>query len=445
MKSALRLVATFFIFVITSIAWAVLGGVMMNRTSNQSSELRGKVAELWGEPQTQAAPKLEFRWTTERQATRKETSGGVERTIVERVEDKHKKDVSLAGTKVSVDLRLDQRLKGLTWYSLYDVGFRGEWSYVHREGMAGTLDIDFRFPNQRGIYDGFQLLIDGKEQRLTPKNGALEQSIYVEPNQKVTIVVVYKSRGLDEWRYQPDHNVAALEDFQATITTDFSDIDYPSSTLSPSTRVRKAGGWDLGWSFKSVVTGHGIGMKTPQRIQPGQLASSLSFSAPISLGFFFLLLMVLSKLRGHDVHPVNYLFLGAAFFAFHLLFAYTVDHLHIVPAFALSSGVSVLLVVSYLRLVVSPRFAFVEAGLAQLVYLVGFSLAHFFDGFTGLTVTVLSIVTLFLLMQLTGRIRWGAEPPKAPSDKPSPNTPPPPAPPGTPMFDPPAPLPAAGP
>ena len=49
---------------------------------------------------------------------------------------------------------------------------------------------------------------------------------------------------------------------------------------------------------------------------------------------------------------------------------------------------------------------FVEATLAQLVYLIGFSLAHFWDGFTGLTVTCLSILTLFILMQLTGRIRW---------------------------------------
>ena len=91
---------------------------------------------------------------------------------------------------------------------------------------------------------------------------------------------------------------------------------------------------------------------------------------------------------------------------FHLLFAYSVDHLHIVPAFVLSSLLSMVLVVSYLRLVVSSRFAFVEAALAQLVYLVGFSLAYFWEGFTGLTVTVLSILTLFVLMQLTGRVKW---------------------------------------
>ncbi len=106
------------------------------------------------------------------------------------------------------------------------------------------------------------------------------------------------------------------------------------------------------------------------------------------------------------VTAIHFLFLGAAFFAFHLLFAYTVDRLPIPEAFALASVVSVALVVSYLRLVVSPRFAFVEAGIAQLVYRVGFSLAHFWEGFTGLTITVLSIVTLFLLMPLTGRVRW---------------------------------------
>jgi hypothetical protein len=103
---------------------------------------------------------------------------------------------------------------------------------------------------------------------------------------------------------------------------------------------------------------------------------------------------------------MNYLFLAAAFFAFHLLFAYTVDHIDLVVAFVLASLTSMFLVVSYLRLVVGLRFAALEAAGSQLVYLVLFSYAHFFEGFTGLIVTIGSIVTLFLLMQLTGRIRW---------------------------------------
>jgi inner membrane protein involved in colicin E2 resistance len=77
-------------------------------------------------------------------------------------------------------------------------------------------------------------------------------------------------------------------------------------------------------------------------------------------------------------------------------------------AFGLASVISVVLVVSYLRLVVSTRFALVEAGLAQLVYLVCFSLAHFWEGFTGLMVTMLGVLTLFLVMQLTGRVQWSS-------------------------------------
>jgi hypothetical protein len=88
------------------------------------------------------------------------------------------------------------------------------------------------------------------------------------------------------------------------------------------------------------------------------------------------------------------------------LFSYSVDHLSIGVAFALSSVVSVVMVVAYLRLVVSSKFAFYQAGIAQLVYLVGFSLAHFARGYTGLTITVLSIATVFLIMMLTGKIRW---------------------------------------
>ncbi|MEQ1473498.1 MAG: hypothetical protein ABLQ96_06740, partial [Candidatus Acidiferrum sp.] len=35
-----------------------------------------------------------------------------------------------------------------------------------------------------------------------------------------------------------------------------------------------------------------------------------------------------------------------------------------------------------------------------------FSYAFFFEGFTGLAVTIGAIATLFVIMQMTGRIRW---------------------------------------
>jgi inner membrane protein involved in colicin E2 resistance len=113
-------------------------------------------------------------------------------------------------------------------------------------------------------------------------------------------------------------------------------------------------------------------------------------------------------LSGQNLHPVNYGFLSAAFFAFHLLLAYLVDHVSIHTAFFTASLVSVFLVVSYLRVVVGTRFAIAQAGLAQFIFLVLFSYAFFFEGYTGLTVTVGAILTLFVMMQATARVDWGA-------------------------------------
>ncbi|MGH8245482.1 MAG: inner membrane CreD family protein, partial [Gammaproteobacteria bacterium] len=155
-----------------------------------------------------------------------------------------------------------------------------------------------------------------------------------------------------------------------------------------------------------LVSGYQIGMVLPEKLQPGPLAGRISFFAPVSLFFFFFLIFMITTLRGIEMHPMNYFFLAGAFFSFHLLLAYLVDHLSIHVSFVICSAVSIFLVVSYLRLVLGMRFAAVEAGITQLVYLVLFSYAFFYKGFTGLAITIGSILTLFMVMQMTGRIRW---------------------------------------
>ena len=83
-----------------------------------------------------------------------------------------------------------------------------------------------------------------------------------------------------------------------------------------------------------------------------------------------------------------------------------VDVVDLAVAFAVSSVVSLGLVTSYLRIVQGAKAAFLQAGTAQLIFLVGFSLAFFHEGQTGLTIAIGSVVTLFVLMQLTARVRW---------------------------------------
>ena len=67
------------------------------------------------------------------------------------------------------------------------------------------------------------------------------------------------------------------------------------------------------------------------------------------------------------------------------------------------------LVVSYVRGVIGPQFAFQEAAGSQFVYPVLFSYAFFLEGFTGLSVTIRAIVTLFVVMHMTARVQWGHE------------------------------------
>jgi inner membrane protein involved in colicin E2 resistance len=110
--------------------------------------------------------------------------------------------------------------------------------------------------------------------------------------------------------------------------------------------------------------------------------------------------------QGRSIHPMNYFLLACAFFAFHLLFAYLIDHVAIAPAFAAASLTSVALVVTYARLLVGWRVALVQVGLSQLVYLVLFSVTFFWKGYTGLAITIGAIVTLFVIMQLTGATDW---------------------------------------
>jgi inner membrane protein involved in colicin E2 resistance len=410
-----RMLAIAAIFVVLYISWLFLAQTIKVRTGAMSGKLEGQVAALWGDRQEQASPDVQFQWTkivkdsevVEDPETKKRSFVTKERETV--VEEPQILDAS----KIAVDLTLDQRKKGLLWYSTYGVTFEGRYVYTHDDAQDGTAVITYRFPTTQAIYDDFRFEIAGvMDPSIVPVDDGgggkvVRAKVPVKAGTTIPFTIAYTSRGLDTWKYSFGDKVNRVKNFDLTMRTHFRDIDFPEGTISPtSPRTETADGYELKWVSANLISGYAIGMVMPQRVNPGPLAAEMTYFAPVSLFFFFVWMFVITLMKRIDLHPMNYLFLGAAFFAFHLLFAYSVDHVEIVPAFVASSLVSVFLVVSYLRLVVGLRFAAVEAGLSQLVYLVLFSWAHFFQGFTGLIVTIGSILTLFALMQLTGRIRW---------------------------------------
>ena len=397
-----RLAALVFIFLCTAIAWMILGGTIQQRTSSYDEKLRQKVSHLWGAPQDQDAPTGTLSTPITRQIEVEEKG----RKVLRKIPDTITTPLEIERTRANADFQLKYRQKGLLWYSTYGVDFTGSYIFRNTTQKPGTLAFNFRFPAANAVYDDLKLTVNGAPVAFTNSNEAIQAELPLQVGEAVTLVVSYHSQGLDRWAYNFSGGVAQVRDFALVMNTDFKAIDFPDNALSPTVKRGTADGWQLAWEYNKLVSGCRIGLEMPQKLQPGPLAGEISYFAPVSLFFFFLVMLVITTIRGIEMHPVNYFFLASAFFAFHLLMAYLVDHISIHLAFAISSAASIFLVVSYLRLVVGLRFALVEAGLAQFIYLVLFSYAFFFEGFTGLAITIGSIVTLFVLMQITGRIRW---------------------------------------
>ena len=397
-----HIAALIFIFFCTTIAWMILGGTIMDRTHSSDQRLEGHVASTWGTAQVQAPPTGTFSWWENVTTKTKENGNEIVRT--EKVE--RTLGLPLDGTQLKVNLNLDQRQKGLLWYSLYVVDFAGDYAFVNKAEVPGILTLRLPLPAERAMYDGLTMSYNGQRVPITVNGGNAIASLDLKPGDPVALHVSYRSQGLGSWRYKLADAVAQVHNFNLVMHTNFKDIDFADDTLSPTSKTPLPNGWELAWHYSDLLSGFQIGMDMPEKLQPGPLAGQISFFAPVSLFFFFFLMFIITTMRGIDLHPMNYFFLATAFFAFHLLLAYLVDHISIHAAMVIASIVSIVLVVSYLRLVVGIRFAALEAGTAQLIYLVVFSYAFFWKGFTGLAITIISVITLFVVMQATGRIRW---------------------------------------
>jgi hypothetical protein len=422
-----RILAIAIIYLGAVAAWMALGGSLSNRTSTFDGRLGNEVASLWGAPQTQVSPDLVFTWQTRKLEKYNEWDSAAKKykPMTKEVLSWGKKPVQLESSEIQTALKLTQRKKGLLWYPTYEVDFRGRYLYKNDSDQDGILIVTYRFPTPQASYDNLVFESNGKaDPRLMPisdEHGKiLEKRVPVSKGGAVPFSIGYQSRGLNSWRYSFGTDINHIKNFSLSMTTNFPNIDFPAGTISPTKKDSRSDGWLLNWNFNNLVSGFQIGMEMPQKLNPGPLAAQISYFAPVCLTFFFIWMFVITLLRNVELHPMNYLFLAAAFFAFHLLFAYTVDHIELLTAFAISSGVSIFLVVTYLRGVVGLRFAALEAGSAQVIYLILFSYAHFFEGYTGLIVTIGSIVTLFVIMQLTIRIRWSEKFKRAPKAVPKP-------------------------
>jgi len=436
-----RIMALAFIIVCSSVAWEYLSSVMEDRTNEKSYAMSDAVGGLWGTEHSQAAPLVWIEWVVEKkeEMSEKEKHAYIkekqeeenlkakrqrrkarrvkvaEKEFIKTIKEPHSDSIELSGSDIRVDLDLEHRKKGLLWFSTYTVDFQADYKIENPVEHPVTVTMTFPFPSQSAVYDNLKVMAPGRDdleyhaERNDQKNSdPVVASFTMDPNSSQAVKFMYQSRGLDQWTYRFGGNSEIIKDFKLSMTTNFEAIDFPRNSISPDRKekLEDGPGWELVWEKESLVSAFQIGMVMPRLLNPGPLASAMSGHAPVSLLFFFFVIFLLQVLRGIKVHPMNYFFLAASFFAFNLLFSYLVDHVDIKLAFAVSSAVSILLVVSYLSRMAGIRFAFLGAGISQLIFQVMFSFAHFFEGYTGLSITVGAIFTLAVVMHMTARIDW---------------------------------------
>ncbi|MET0793121.1 MAG: inner membrane CreD family protein [Polyangiaceae bacterium] len=417
-----RFLAIAVIWLGCAVAWMILGGTLNVRTDSVSGSLNNEVNALWGPPGRQAPPSANYsRVETSEEVTVEQRPEGNVRKVVQH-ETKVDVPLTLDASDVHATLSLQQQRKGLMWFPTYALDFRAE--YVFLNDLLGAHDVSVHFPlgtngateldghpafQSSASFDGFAVLDEHGQAVDFQINGA--EAVFKRhfaPGERQTFRIAYRTRGTSSFRYLMAAGTGRVHHLKVNIDTNFPNVDFPVDTLSPTSRTVTAHAFSGQWQFDSLISTSAIGVELPQLLNPGPLATKVTLFAPVSLLFFFFVVAVLSQVQGHELHPMHYFLLSCAFFAFHLLFAYLVDRFAIGSSFAVASAVSVFLVVSYARLFVGWKFALREMGLAQLLYLVLFSYTFFWDGFTGLAITIGAICTLFFVMQVTGRTNWRA-------------------------------------
>jgi len=423
------------VFGVASIGWMILGGTLEYRTARLTDSLGEDVDTLWGPAGlVQPAP----------------TPDPVASDIQVRFDHEH-------------------RYKGLIWFSTYTVDFTGTYEVAasaearptdsrvfptpkaagaatHASGHFvpaawGSSVINtfvFSLPEGAGVFENLTVTLD--DEPLNPaaiKQGNRLLIPLPTNNETHTVTVTYRTFGRDYWLYDLSRGgdeTSMIEKFSLTATTDFTEIGYAEDQGGRSPEPQPAepvnGGMRATWEFENRTSREKIGIEMPSRQNAGAVAGRMAFFAPIGLLFFFTVLFTIVILKEVPLHPMHYLFISAGFFAFHILMAYLVDRIPLEYAFWICAVVSVFLVVSYMRLVAGVAFAVAYVGLAQLVYLVGFSYAFTWEGNTGLTITIAAVVTLLFLMQATGRLDWGEVFKRPPAPTIPANRTPPPSPPG---------------
>ncbi|MEZ0276425.1 MAG: hypothetical protein ACAH88_16060, partial [Roseimicrobium sp.] len=229
--NALRIFTIGLITLCTAVAWFILGSTLNVRTLASSSQMGNEVADVWGAPLKQSHPSAFYHAPT-----------GNNRKV----------NLLPESSKIEVQLKSDPKKRGLLWHRTYSAIFSAEYQFANPTPIPQTIYVQFRLPSDEASYTNFAFTLgDESLRRAVPSGGVITEALVVPARGTAPLRVSYESRGMDSWQYKfPD--ASRVRGFELVMKTDFSEINFPSGTGSPTARDEQKNLYT--WSYPDVLS-----------------------------------------------------------------------------------------------------------------------------------------------------------------------------------------------
>jgi hypothetical protein len=262
---------------------------------------------------------------------------------------------SIVGFNGQFDLALSEREKGYALYNGYVVNARMDYDIVNDSDQRTEVDYVFPLTPGQTLYEGFKILIDGKDMSSTLRFGGdvVQWQTHMESQQKSKVTITYTSRGMNYLYYQIPVQ-RQITNFTLNVNIDklpVSLLNYPDGILAPTEIKATPDGQGsmLTWKLDRSITMAGMGVALVQPEQPGAKVFRVLNSSAFALTLLMTMAALTLLLLNQPVQFIDLALLAGTYNVQFLVMAGLSDYLGFWGGLAVAAILTLILTILVLR------------------------------------------------------------------------------------------------
>lgn len=315
------------------------------------------------------------------------------------------KNVRIIKSDVDVNLKMDYRRKGLTYFPTYVTAFKAVYIIKNEAEQEVTASLQLPLPAEESLVWNVEILANGSNEGSTVNSEALSWNGDMYAGEEKEIVVSYAARGLDDFSYSLA-KTQGLQDFSLDIEIDGADrIDFPQGALSPSTIVEENNGQyrHLTWQFDKVLASPNVTVTLFAKQNISEHVAKLFWYAPFILIAYLVSIYGFLFIKGKSLSLFDYALLSSLYAVFYPFLAYLVsvyDQFTIIDGLRISFVVITVISLYLYQYLLGWQFALSKGLILQIAFLAFFPFALMSPQLTGFLAVIGMIVILAIVVQL---------------------------------------------